>query len=106
MSTAGLWKPIGAGALALGGSAHGLAISEGSLTALNLLASPTVNGNCLVSFNVTAAPAAVDPTCALQGIPVQAQSGSYPLVYSDRNSYVKESGGATATLTLPQVTGM
>src|ERR1051326_2529149 len=37
MSTAGLWKPIGAGALALGGSAHGLAISEGSLTALNLL---------------------------------------------------------------------
>jgi hypothetical protein len=105
MSASGLWEPLSTGgALALGGTAHSLAISEGPSTQLNLLTSPTTNGNCVVSFNVTTG-TAVDPHCALQGIPVNAPSTPYTLVYSDRNSYIKESGGSTATLNLPQVIG-
>ena len=84
-------------------SAHSLAIFQGG-SPPTLLISPTTNGPCQVYFNVTGS-AAVDPTCALPGIAVNAQSGNYSLLYSDRGAYIKYSGGTTATLTLPQVTG-
>lgn len=84
-------------------TAHSLLVAEGS-SAFNLVTSSTTNGNYVCSFNVTAS-AAVDPACNLVGVPVNAQSGSYTLLYSDRASYVKESGGTTATLTLPAISG-
>jgi hypothetical protein len=84
-------------------TAHALPIGNGA-SAPNFLPSPTTNGPCQVLFNVTAA-APVDPTCSLPGVSVNAQSGNYTLLYSDRGVYLKFSGGTTATLTLAQITG-
>src|SRR6185312_15499247 len=55
-------------------------------------------------YNVTAG-SAVAPSTTLPGVPVNAQSASYSLLYSDRASFLNYSGGTTATATLPQVTG-
>ena len=95
--------PTGGGTGLSSPTAHSLLVTEGSSN-FNLLTSPSTNGACVVFFNVTAS-AAVDPTCGYQGVPVNAQAGSYALLYTDRLSYVKESGASTSTLTLPQVTG-
>lgn len=83
--------------------AHSFTIWEGASTPTSIT-SPSTNGNCIVSFNVTSA-APVDPTCALPGVTVNAQSGIYSLQYSDRSAYLRFSGGTTATLTLCQITG-
>ncbi|MGO9084574.1 MAG: hypothetical protein ACLQBK_05045 [Candidatus Sulfotelmatobacter sp.] len=44
--------------------------------ASGLLSSPTTNGNCIINFNVTGG-AAVAPTCQVQGLAPNAQTGSY-----------------------------
>jgi hypothetical protein len=93
----------GGGGGSPGGSPDATQINGGGGTFVGVN-SPIVNGLYQYVYNVTAS-AAVVPTTALPGVPVNAQSGAYPLVYSDRASYIKESGGSTATLTLPQVTG-
>ena len=67
-------------------------------------APPTTNGFYVFGYNVTSG-SAVAPAATLMGVPVNAQSGNYALLYSDRATYVKESGTTTATLTLPQITG-
>lgn len=100
MNSSGLWEPIGSSTIALGGTAHSLTITEGVSTGINFLNSPTTNGYCVVGFNITSS-AAADPTCALLGVPVNLQSSSYTLLYSDRASEILFTGGATATLTLP-----
>lgn len=83
-----------------GGSTNALQYNGGStFSGLN---SPTTNGNCIVSFNVTTS-ASTAPNCSLPGVAVNAQSGSYALAYSDRAAYLKFSGGTTATLTLCQI---
>lgn len=84
-------------------TAHSLLVGEGT-SSFNLVTSPAVNGFYLCGFNVTTS-AAVDPSCALQGVPVNSQGANYTLLFSDRASYIKESGGTTSILTLPQVTG-
>lgn len=83
-------------------TAHSFLVAEGAGN-MTLLTSSAVNGFYNCGFTVVAS-AAVDPACNLAGVPVNAQSTSYSLLYSDRMSYIKESGGSTATLTLPQVT--
>src|SRR5262249_43601191 len=84
--------------------AHGIQMAEG-ISPFIFLASRATNGNCIVIFNVTGA-VVVDPTCAISGVPVNAQTGTtYTLVYSDRGAYLRFSGQATATLTLCQITG-
>jgi hypothetical protein len=93
----------GGGGGAPGGSTDAVQYNAGGGT-FGGLNSPTTNGPCQVFFNVTAS-AAVAPTCALPGVTVNAQSGNYALLYTDRAAYLKFSGGTTATLTLPQVTG-
>ena len=78
--------------------------AAGSSTQISGVAPPTTNGVWYQVYNVTGG-AAVQPQNTLGGVPVNAQSGNYGLLYSDRAAYVKMSGGTTATLTLPQVTG-
>ena len=98
----GTWAtPSGGGTP--GGSTDAIQYNGGGGT-FSGLNSPTTNGNCVVSFNVTAGVAVV-PTCSLPGVTVNAQSGSYSLAYTDRSAYLRFSGGTTATLTLCQITG-
>lgn len=99
----GTLNPTGGGTGLSNPTAHSLFVAEGSSN-FNLVTSPSTNGVYVCAFNVVGS-AAVDPTCSQQGVPVNAQSASYTLLYSDRATYIKESGGTTATLTLPQVTG-
>jgi len=84
-------------------AAHSFMVTEG-VSNYNLITSPTTNGFYQCGFNVTAS-AAVDPTCALPGVPVNLLSGNYSLAYGDRASFQRESSTTTSTLTLPQVTG-
>lgn len=93
----------GGGSVTPGGSPDAIQynIANSSLGGLN---SPTTNGNCIVSFNVTAS-AAVVPTCSLAGVTVNAQSGSYALQYTDRAAFLKVAGGTSSTITLCQITG-
>ena len=84
-------------------TAHSFMVSEGS-SPFTLVTSPSVNGDYTCGFNVTAS-AATDPNCALDGVPVNAQNTNYTLLYSDRASFLRWSGGTTATLTLPAATG-
>lgn len=85
-------------------TAHALLFGSGSTGSPSLLVSPTSNGNCMVSFNVVSS-AAVDPTCTVPGITVNAQSGNYTLNtnVADRAAFLKFSGGTSATLTLCQI---
>src|SRR5207253_6988587 len=95
--------PLNGGTGLASPAAHSLLVAEGSSN-FNLVTSPAVNGYYVCGFNVIAS-TGVDPTCALAGIPVNAQSGNYTLTFSDRASLIRESGTATATLTLPQIAG-
>lgn len=93
----------GGGSVTPGGNPDALQynVANSSLGGLN---SPTTNGNCIVSFNVTAN-AAVVPTCQLAGVSVNAQSGNYSLQYTDRAVFLKVAGGTSSTITLCQITG-
>jgi len=82
---------------------HSLMLAEGASN-YNLVTSPSTNGFYQCGFNVTAS-VAVDLTCAPAGVSVNLLSGNYPLVYSDRASFQRESSTTTSTLTLPQVAG-
>lgn len=84
-------------------TAHSFSIGEGAL-APAFLVSPSTNGNCIVSFNVTSA-APVDPGCSVPGVTVNAQSGNVTIDYTYRAIYLKLSGGTTSTVTLCQITG-
>ena len=84
-------------------TAHSLLVAEGASN-MNLLTSPSTNGYYYCAFNVTGG-VPVDPTCNLAGVGVAATSAGATLDYSGRATYQKVSGGTTATLTLPQVTG-
>lgn len=99
----GTIAPVGGGTGLSNPTAHSLLVAEGS-SSFNLITSPAVNGFYVCGFSVVAS-AAVDPVCVLQGVPVNSQGGNYTLLYSDRATYIKESGGTTSILTLPQVTG-
>jgi hypothetical protein len=69
---------------------------------LSGLAAPTANGLYQLVENVTAS-AAVAPTFALAGAPINAQTGtSYTFLYSDRGSLVTFSNGSSIAVTLPQ----
>lgn len=85
-------------------TAHAILFGSGSTGSPSLLASPSSNGNCMVSFNVVSS-IAVDPTCTVPGITVNAQSGNYTLNtnVADRAAFLKFSGGTSATLTLCQI---
>lgn len=80
-------------------TAHSLPITEGS-SAVNLLTSPSSNGNCVVSFNVTAS-AGVDPACALAGVPWNSQSSGYTVAYTDRAGEVPFTGSSASAYTIP-----
>jgi hypothetical protein len=85
-------------------TAHSLVVAEGS-SAYNLVTSSSTNGNYLCGFNVTAA-AAVDPTCALVGVPVVLETvSSDTLAYGYRANFLSISGGSTFALSLPAATG-
>ena len=84
-------------------TAHSLMISEGS-SPFTLLTSPSLNGNYTCGFNVTAS-AALDPSCALEGIPVVAETTNDNLAYNYRAAFLRWSGGTTATLTMGAATG-
>jgi hypothetical protein len=99
----GLVTPSSGGTGIASPTAHSLLVTEGSST-MNLVTSPSVNGFYNCGFNVTGS-AAVDPTCALSGVPVNAQGSNYSLVYSDRLSYILETSASNALLTLPQISG-
>jgi len=69
--------------------------------------SPTVNGNYILNYNVTAS-ASVAPTINLPGVPVNPQTGAtYTLLYSDRGSLITatNAGAQTYTLVNPSSTG-
>lgn len=82
---------------------HSFLLGEGA-SPFNLLASPATNGFYLCGFNVTGS-AALDPTCSLPGVPVNTPSTPYTMLYSDRASYQRLTGGSTFGMTLPQITG-
>lgn len=84
-------------------TAHSFTLAEGS-SAYNLLTSPSTNGFYSCGFNVTGS-AALDPTCSLAGVPVQTPTTPYTMLYSDRASYQRLTGGTTFGITLPQITG-
>jgi hypothetical protein len=92
----------GSGGASPGGSTDALQYNAGgSFGGVN---SPTTNGTYLCGFNVSAA-VAVIPTCNLSGIAVGTPTTPYTMLYSDRASYQRLTGGTTFTITLPQVTG-
>ncbi|MGH9735414.1 MAG: hypothetical protein ACRD8A_12600 [Candidatus Acidiferrales bacterium] len=80
-------------------AAHALPVTEGA-SSFKLLPSPTSNGNCVVSFNVTTG-AAVDPACALLGAAWNPQNAGYTVAYSDRAGAVPFTGTVPSTYTIP-----
>jgi len=75
----------------------------GTSSTLGGNAPQTVNGTYVRVHAVTAS-AAVAPSDALLGIPVNTQTCSgYTLLYSDRASRLNCTGGTTATVTLPAI---
>src|SRR6185437_9395274 len=99
--------------IAMAGSGGGTGTPGGSTDAFQYNAgsgnfggvnSPTTNGNYLCGFNVTGS-AAVIPGCNLAGVPVNTPATPYTMLYSDRGSYQRLTGGSTFTITLPQITG-
>lgn len=77
---------------------------SGTNNILSPVPGPTVNGFQVFGEQIVAS-TPVQPTFALLGVPVQAISGNLTLDYTMRANYMKQSGGTTATLTLPQITG-
>jgi len=77
---------------------HSLVVAEGASN-FNLVTSPAVNGFYTCGFNVTGS-AAVDPACALSGVPVDATNPA-TLLYSDRANYLNWTSGTA--LALPAV---
>lgn len=95
--------PVNGGSGVASPTAHSFTLAEGS-SAYNLLTSPSTNGFYLCGFNVTGS-ATVDPTCPLAGVPVQTPTTPYTMIYSDRASYQRLTGGSTFGITLPQIVG-
>jgi hypothetical protein len=84
-------------------TAHSFLMAEGAGN-MNLITSPSTNGNYICGFNVTTS-AAVDATCNLTGVPVLTPATPYIGVYSDRATVQLLSGGSTFSWTAPQITG-
>ncbi len=124
MSTTGLWEPIGTtGALATGGSTHGVVVSEGSATALNTTAvggtgsiltgntslDPTwlsgasaVNGLPYVLTSTPSGGVATAPLWTIQGVNYDPQSSTYSIgCPADRLGNVDFTGSSATTFTLP-----
>jgi len=99
----GTTTPTGGGTGIAAPTAHSLLMAEGASN-MNLVTSPSVNGNYICGFNVTAS-AAVDVTCNLLGVPVLTPSSGYTGSYSDRATVQMLSGGTTFTWNAPQITG-
>ena len=74
----------------------------GSSNTLNCIAPPTANGKYFAIYDVNGG-AAVAPTAALGGVPVNAQVGTtYTYLYSDRASYTTFNNASPIAVTLPQ----
>lgn len=78
--------------------------ASGTANNISGVSPSTSNGLYVSVHNVTAA-AAVPPSDALLGIPVNVQTGNYTLAYSDRASFLIFQSCTTPTLTLPAITG-
>jgi hypothetical protein len=81
-------------------TAHSLLVTEGASN-FNLVTSPSTNGQYVCMFNVTGS-AALDPTCALQGISIDAQTGaSYIVPTTDNVTLITASNSGAQAYTGP-----
>src|SRR5262249_21368566 len=98
----GTTNPFGGGTGIQSPTAHSFLVTEGASN-MNLVTSPTLNGIYYCGFNVTAS-AAVDPTCGLQGVPINAQSGTTYTIgaantWNDRTTLIEGSNISAQTYT-------
>ncbi|MHB1953097.1 MAG: beta strand repeat-containing protein [Sulfobacillus sp.] len=90
----------------LAGGALGSVPYQTAASTTGLLASPTVNGNYVLNYNVTAG-AAVAPTATLAGLTTRLVSGTTAtdtILYSDNDTQVEYDTSVAVAVTLPTAT--